>query len=48
MLNFDFLKRGLGIVSPPHFVYNFSRKNFSSYVLLTAQISLPNCLYFLI
>ena len=27
MLNFDFLK-GLGRVSPPHFVYAFSRKIF--------------------
>ena len=26
MLNFDFLKKGLGKVSPPHFVYGFSRK----------------------
>ena len=28
VLNFDFLKEGLGIVSPPHFVYDFSRKIF--------------------
>ena len=30
MLNFDFLEKekSLGIVSPPHFVYDFSRKNF--------------------
>ena len=27
MLNFDFLEKGLGIVSPPHFLYDFSRKN---------------------
>ena len=26
MLNFDFLEKGLGIVFPPHFVYDFSRK----------------------
>ena len=25
MLNFDFLKKGLGLVSQPHFVYDFSR-----------------------
>ena len=25
MLNFEFLEKGLGIVSPPHFVYEFSR-----------------------
>ena len=28
MLNFDFLEKGLGIVSPTHFVYDFSRKMF--------------------
>ena len=28
MLNFDFLEKGLGIVSPPHFAYDFSRKMF--------------------
>ena len=27
-LNFDFLEKGLGIVSTPHFVYDFSRKIF--------------------
>ena len=26
MLNFDLLGKGLGIVSPPHFVYDLSRK----------------------
>ena len=28
MLNCDFLEEGQGLVSPPHFVYNFSRKMF--------------------
>ena len=28
MLNFDFLEKGLEIVFPPHFVYDFSRKTF--------------------
>ena len=28
MLNSDFLGKGLGIVSPPYFVYDFSRKMF--------------------
>ena len=28
MLNFDFLEKGLGIVSLPHFKYDFSRKVF--------------------
>ena len=26
MLNFDFLEKGLGIVSPTYFVYDFSTK----------------------
>ena len=30
MLNFDFLEKGQGIASPPHFVYDFSRKMFHS------------------
>ena len=25
MLNFDFLEKGLGIVAPPHFVYDFNK-----------------------
>ena len=28
MLNFEFLDKGLGIVSPAHFVYDFSTKMF--------------------
>ena len=28
MFNFDFLEKGQGIVSPQHFVYDFSRKMF--------------------
>ena len=28
IFNFDFLENGLGIVSPPNFVYDFSRKMF--------------------
>ena len=28
MLNFDILDKGLGIVSPAHFVYDFSTKIF--------------------
>ena len=30
MLNFDFLDKGLGIVSPPHFVNDFSTKMYLS------------------
>ena len=28
MLNFDLLEKGLGTISPPHLVYDFSRKMF--------------------
>ena len=45
MLNFVFLEKGLELVSPPHFVYDFQGKCFSC--LLTDLISLPGCLYFL-
>ena len=47
MLKFDFLDKGLGIVPPSHFVYDYLTKMFPSYILLTDQISLPGCLYFL-
>ena len=40
MLHFNFSEKGLGLVSPPHFVYDFSKKNFSCYILLTDQTSL--------
>ena len=46
MLSFDFLEKGLRIVSPPHFVYGFLRKCFLCYTLLTVQISLPDYVYF--
>ena len=38
MLNFDFLDNGLGIVSPAHFVYDFSTKMF----LMLYSIKRPN------
>ena len=38
MLNFDFLDKGLGIVSPAHFVYDFSTKLF----LMLYSINWPN------
>ena len=44
MLNFDFLDKGLGIVSPAHFVYDFS---VSCYILLTDQISVNRLLLLL-
>ena len=46
MLNFNFPKKDLGLVSPPHFLYDFQEKCFSCYILLTDQISLFDCLYF--
>ena len=38
MLYFDFLQKGLAIVSPPHFVYDLSRKMF----LMLCSIDWPN------
>ena len=38
MLNFDFLEKDLGIVSPPHFVYHFPRKMF----IILYSINWPN------
>ena len=38
MLNFNFSEKGLGLVSPPHFVYDFSRKMF----LMLHFINWPN------
>ena len=46
MLNFDFLDKDLGIVSPSHFVYDFLTKVNLMLILLTDQISLFECLYF--
>ena len=42
MLNFNFSEKGLGLVSPPNF-----GNDFSCYILLTDQILLSDCLYFL-
>ena len=47
MLNFDFLEKSLGIVSPSYFVHDFSRKMFLKLYSLTDQIPLPDCFYFL-
>ena len=47
MLNFNFSEKGLGLVSPSHFVCNISRKMFChAFILLIDQISLSDCLYF--
>ena len=40
MLKFDFLEKRLGLVSPRLFVYDFSEKRFSCYILSTDKISL--------
>ena len=48
MLNFDFLEKGLEIISPRHFAYDILRKMFlACYIVLTDQNSLPDCLNFL-
>ena len=49
MLNFNFSEKGLGLVSPPHFANDFSRKMFLilHINLLTDQISLSDCFYIL-
>ena len=43
MLNFDFLEKGLGIVYPHHFVYDFLRKIF----LMLYSINWPNFIVWL-
>ena len=43
MLNFDFLDKGLGIVSAAHFVYDFSTKMF----LMLCSINRPNLIAWL-
>ena len=47
MLNCDFLEKGLGIVSYHILCMIFQEKSFSYYTILTNQISLPDCLFFL-
>ena len=47
MVNFNFPEKGLGLVSPPDFVHDFSRNMFRMYILLTDQILLSDSLYFL-
>ena len=39
-------KTVLELVSQPHFLHDFFKKCFSCFILLTNQISLPCCLYF--
>ena len=49
MLDFDFFKKGVGIVFPPHIVYDFSRKIFLKLYSInlqsfTARLSLHLCM----
>ena len=46
MLNLIFSGKDFGLVSPQYFMHDFFRKYLSFYILLTDQISLPDCLYF--
>ena len=47
MLNFNFSEKGLGLVSPPHFLCDFSRKMFFVlHSIITDHICLSDCLYF--
>ena len=59
MFNFDFLEKGLGIVSSPHFVYDFSRKiglmlyyikwpNFIIWLLLLLEILGNMCIVYFV
>ena len=43
MLNFSFSEKGPGVVFPPHFVYDFSRKTF----LKLHSINCPNFIVWL-
>ena len=43
MLNFNFSEKGLGIVSPTHFAYEFSRKMF----LMLHSTNQPNLIVWL-
>ena len=47
MLNFNFLEKNLGIVSPPHYVYNFFKKVFLILYFLTDKLSLTDSIYLL-
>ena len=47
MLKFDFLEKDLGIVSSPHFVYDFSRKMFFTLCSINWPNFMSGCIYFL-
>ena len=41
MLNFNFPEKGLGLVSPPHFMYDFSRMFLMLYSINPAGTQRP-------
>ena len=45
VLNLNFPEKGMRLVSPPHFMYDFSRKMFLMLLLLADRVSLSDCLY---
>ena len=47
MLNFDFLEKGLEVVSLPYFVNDFSSEMFNVLYPIIDQISMHGCLFFL-
>ena len=47
MLNFVFLDKGLGTISPAHFVYDFSTKIFLMLYSIDDQIALSGSFYIL-
>ena len=47
MLSFDFLDKGIGLVSLSHFMYDFTRELFLMLDSINKQVSLRDCLYFL-
>ena len=47
MPNNDFLEKDLGLVSETYFMYNFSKKYFSCFILLYDQISLSDWVSFI-
>ena len=46
MFNLDFLEKGLGIASPPNFVYDFSRKMFLMLYSVNEGVYLTSSSYF--
>ena len=45
MLNFDFSDKGLGVVSPAYFMFDFLAKIFLMLYSINWHISLSGCLY---